>query len=117
MARTRLSEILRRYREQEEQAKQEYKQERGLKIARGFEETSDAKRIAKNRQNALYRYRINQLKKTNAPGLTIDDLVSKPDEVTKAYSSSDAVRIRFTLVENYQLRRNGRYRANVKPGE
>jgi hypothetical protein len=36
MARTRLSEILRRYREQEEQAKQEYKQERGLKIARGL---------------------------------------------------------------------------------
>lgn len=56
MARTKKQELQRRYREQEAAAKEKYKAEKGLKIARGFKDTKAAKRIARNEKRALTRY-------------------------------------------------------------
>lgn len=56
MARTRKQELQRRYRKQEEAAKEAYKEKNGLKIARGFSETKAAKKIARNKRRALNRY-------------------------------------------------------------
>lgn len=57
MALTRRNEILRRYRNQEEEEKRIYKEENGLKVAVGFKQTDAYKRIQKNKRNALYRER------------------------------------------------------------
>lgn len=64
MARTKKSEIQRRYREQEQAAKEAYKKEKGLKIARGFNETKAAKRIARNERRALNRYQDKKVVET-----------------------------------------------------
>jgi len=56
MARTKKQELQRRYREQEKQAKEAYKAEKGLKIARGFNNTKAAKRIERNKTRSLRRY-------------------------------------------------------------
>ena len=64
MARTRRSEILGRYRQEERQAKEAYKAERGLKIAKGFKDTTEAKRIDRNRGQALGRYQFKKSAET-----------------------------------------------------
>jgi hypothetical protein len=56
MARTKRQELERRYRDQLEAAKEDYKEEKGLKVARGFMDSPEAKRILRNRYQALYRY-------------------------------------------------------------
>jgi len=61
MARTKKSEIQARYREQERQAKEAYKKEKGLKIARGFNQTRAAKKIQRNRRRAITRYKDKKL--------------------------------------------------------
>jgi len=61
MARTKKSEIQARYREQERQAKEAYKKEKGLKIARGFNQTRAAKKIQRNRRRAITHYKDRKL--------------------------------------------------------
>lgn len=56
MARTKRQELARRYNEQLEQAKEAYKREKGLKVARGFFDSAEAKRIQRNKRQAEYRY-------------------------------------------------------------
>jgi len=56
MARTKLQELQRRYRKQLKAAKNLYKARTGKKVARGFKETEEYKRITRNRDQALYRY-------------------------------------------------------------
>lgn len=56
MARTKKQELQARYNEQYEQAKEAYKQEKGLKIARGFDKTPQARRINRNKRRAIRRY-------------------------------------------------------------
>jgi len=56
MAVTRRNKLAARYNQQLEQAKEAYKQRTGKKIARGFSETPEAKRIKANKQQAIYRY-------------------------------------------------------------
>jgi len=56
MAVTRRNKLAARYNQQLRQAKQAYKQRTGKKIARGFSETPEAKRIERNKQQAIYRY-------------------------------------------------------------
>ena len=61
MARTKKAEIARRYREQEARAKEAYKAEKGLKIARGFKATRTARNIKRNKGRALNRYEEKKL--------------------------------------------------------
>lgn len=56
MARTKRNEILARYKEQFERAKEQYKEERGLKKAIGFNQSREAKRIKENKTKAIARY-------------------------------------------------------------
>ncbi len=56
MAVTKRNQILARYNRQLEERKEIYKQETGKKIARGFSDTPEAKRIERNKQQAIYRY-------------------------------------------------------------
>lgn len=56
MAVTRRNKLAARYNQQLEQAKEAYKQRTGKKIARGFSKTPEAKRIERNKQQAIYRY-------------------------------------------------------------
>lgn len=56
MAITKKAEIARRYNQQLEAAKEAYKKERGLKVARGFLDSAEAKRIIRNKRQTLYRY-------------------------------------------------------------
>lgn len=56
MAATKRNQILARYNRQLEERKEIYKQETGKKIARGFSDTPEAKRIERNKQQAIYRY-------------------------------------------------------------
>ena len=67
MAITKKNEIIARYNRQLEEAKREYRERKGLQIARGFSQSEEAKRIKKNRSNALYRYRISKLKAIDTP--------------------------------------------------
>lgn len=60
MAITRKNKIARRYNEQLEAAKEAYKAKRGLKVARGFFDTKEAKRIERNKRQAFYRYEKRQ---------------------------------------------------------
>lgn len=50
-----LRDIKKRYKTQLDQAKENYKQEKGLKIARGFNSSPAAKKIARNERQAIYR--------------------------------------------------------------
>jgi len=56
MAVTKRNQILARYNRQLEERKEVYKQRTGKKIARGFSDTPEAKRIERNKQQAIYRY-------------------------------------------------------------
>lgn len=56
MAVTRRNKLAARYNQQLEQAKEAYKQRTGKKIARGFSDTPEAKRIERNKAQAIYRY-------------------------------------------------------------
>lgn len=56
MAVTRRNKLAARYNQQLEQAKEAYKQRTGKKIARGFFETPEARRIERNKAQAIYRY-------------------------------------------------------------
>lgn len=51
-----MNEILNKIAELKKQAKEAYKQRTGKKIARGFSDTPEARRIERNKQQAIYRY-------------------------------------------------------------
>lgn len=71
MALTKRNAILRRYRDQEDEEKRLYKEERGLKNAVGFKQSEGYQRIQKNKRNALYRDRAKKQNEQTAklPGL------------------------------------------------
>lgn len=56
MAITKLNKLRSKYNTQLKEAKNEFKQKRGLKIARGFKDSPEYKRITKNKKRALKRY-------------------------------------------------------------
>lgn len=60
------------YRDQVEAAKEAFKQERGLKIARGFGDSPEAKRIARNEKRAIRR-----LEKKKIQAIAVDNKRTK----------------------------------------
>lgn len=79
MARTKKSQVLAKYREQERQAKEAYKERTGLKIAYNFSKSDEAQKIGRNRKRALRRYEDKKIEAEVQKKV----FSLKPEEVTK----------------------------------
>lgn len=108
MARTRKSKIAARYNDQLEQAKEAFKQRTGKKIARGFSDSKEAKRIERNKNQALYRYEKKQEARTTgrklgniipAPGEVIEKQIKDP-KLGNVRASNEADGMFFTVLTN-----------------
>lgn len=108
MARTKRSKIAARYNAQLEQAKEAFKQRTGKKIARGFSDSKEAKRIERNKTQALYRYEKKQEVQTTgrklgkiipAPGEVIEKQIKDP-KLGNVRASNEADGMFFTVLTN-----------------
>lgn len=105
MAVTKLNQIRRRYNEQRQRLKEQYKEDKGLKIARGFppkgsKYEKELRRINRNEYQALYRYdKRNQKERLKNPTVVRVLAVDMPHHTVLDYggktSAKRAVRDAF----------------------
>lgn len=116
MAATNFQKRLREYNEQLEYAKAAYIKRTGKKIAYGFKDTREYKRIVRNKKQFSYRYtrrrQINEIERRKKDNNWIKSVALTNDEVyhlVLGYSDriSRAIRNAFKLIKN-QGRKTGR---------